>query len=220
MRSVQSAFGGVVAIGGVVDRGLGRRVVAEGPRPTSSSPSSYEPAALEKFDDPAQGDAVLSGPAPEPAVRQLRSLGTSVLVQDIDELRLARGPTGGVVTKRPPTEERVARPGAGLARLRAHDLQRHRHRARRRRRSASAPASSRGWWRPRSPCARPGRRPRAARARATPSSRSPTVCWSWPRPASPRSCSPGGSVKDGEVIAAADEAGLAMVVTGERHFRH
>ena len=31
---------------------------------------------------------------------------------------------------------------------------------------------------------------------------------------------PGGSVKDDEVIAAADEAGLAMVVTGERHFRH
>jgi phosphoribosylaminoimidazolecarboxamide formyltransferase/IMP cyclohydrolase len=31
---------------------------------------------------------------------------------------------------------------------------------------------------------------------------------------------PGGSVKDGEVIAAADEAGLAMVVTGERHFPH
>ena len=30
---------------------------------------------------------------------------------------------------------------------------------------------------------------------------------------------PGGSVKDGEVIAAADEAGLAMVMTGERHFR-
>ena len=31
---------------------------------------------------------------------------------------------------------------------------------------------------------------------------------------------PGGSVKDGEVIAAADEAGLAMVTTGERHFKH
>jgi phosphoribosylaminoimidazolecarboxamide formyltransferase/IMP cyclohydrolase len=31
---------------------------------------------------------------------------------------------------------------------------------------------------------------------------------------------PGGSVKDPDVIAAADEAGLAMVVTGERHFRH
>ena len=31
---------------------------------------------------------------------------------------------------------------------------------------------------------------------------------------------PGGSVKDAEVIAAADEQGLAMVFTGRRHFRH
>jgi phosphoribosylaminoimidazolecarboxamide formyltransferase/IMP cyclohydrolase len=31
---------------------------------------------------------------------------------------------------------------------------------------------------------------------------------------------PGGSVKDPEVIAAADEHGLAMVFTGRRHFRH
>ena len=31
---------------------------------------------------------------------------------------------------------------------------------------------------------------------------------------------PGGSVRDEEVIAAADEAGIAMVATGVRHFRH
>jgi phosphoribosylaminoimidazolecarboxamide formyltransferase/IMP cyclohydrolase len=31
---------------------------------------------------------------------------------------------------------------------------------------------------------------------------------------------PGGSIKDDEVIRAADEAGLAMVFTGTRHFRH
>ncbi len=31
---------------------------------------------------------------------------------------------------------------------------------------------------------------------------------------------PGGSVRDDAVIAAADEAGLAMVFTGQRHFRH
>jgi phosphoribosylaminoimidazolecarboxamide formyltransferase/IMP cyclohydrolase len=31
---------------------------------------------------------------------------------------------------------------------------------------------------------------------------------------------PGGSMRDNEVIAAADEAGLAMVFTGIRHFRH
>jgi len=31
---------------------------------------------------------------------------------------------------------------------------------------------------------------------------------------------PGGSLRDAEVIAAADEAGVAMVLTGMRHFRH
>jgi phosphoribosylaminoimidazolecarboxamide formyltransferase/IMP cyclohydrolase len=31
---------------------------------------------------------------------------------------------------------------------------------------------------------------------------------------------PGGAMRDPEVIAAADEAGLAMVFTGMRHFRH
>jgi phosphoribosylaminoimidazolecarboxamide formyltransferase/IMP cyclohydrolase len=31
---------------------------------------------------------------------------------------------------------------------------------------------------------------------------------------------PGGSMKDSEVVAAADSAGIAMVVTGRRHFKH
>jgi phosphoribosylaminoimidazolecarboxamide formyltransferase/IMP cyclohydrolase len=31
---------------------------------------------------------------------------------------------------------------------------------------------------------------------------------------------PGGSMRDDEVVAAADELGLAMVYTGHRHFRH
>jgi phosphoribosylaminoimidazolecarboxamide formyltransferase/IMP cyclohydrolase len=31
---------------------------------------------------------------------------------------------------------------------------------------------------------------------------------------------PGGSVRDDEVITAADEHGIAMVFTGVRHFRH
>ena len=31
---------------------------------------------------------------------------------------------------------------------------------------------------------------------------------------------PGGSIRDEEVVARADEVGLAMVLTGERHFRH
>jgi phosphoribosylaminoimidazolecarboxamide formyltransferase/IMP cyclohydrolase len=31
---------------------------------------------------------------------------------------------------------------------------------------------------------------------------------------------PGGSIRDAEVIVAADRLGLAMVFTGRRHFRH
>jgi len=31
---------------------------------------------------------------------------------------------------------------------------------------------------------------------------------------------PGGSIRDGEVIAAANAAGIAMAFTGVRHFRH
>jgi phosphoribosylaminoimidazolecarboxamide formyltransferase/IMP cyclohydrolase len=31
---------------------------------------------------------------------------------------------------------------------------------------------------------------------------------------------PGGSMRDDEVIAAANERGIAMVLTGVRHFRH
>ena len=31
---------------------------------------------------------------------------------------------------------------------------------------------------------------------------------------------PGGSMKDSDVVAAADAAGIAMVITGQRHFKH
>ena len=60
----------------------------------------------------------------------------------------------------------------------------------------------------------------AACARATPSSRSATDSTPSRRPASTAVIQPGGSVRDDEVIAAADEHGIAMVFTGERHFRH
>jgi phosphoribosylaminoimidazolecarboxamide formyltransferase/IMP cyclohydrolase len=77
-----------------------------------------------------------------------------------------------------------------------------------------------GWWRPRSPCARPGRRAKGGAGASDAFFPFPDGCSSWPPPASPPSCSRGARSSDAEVIAAADEAGLAMVVTGERHFRH
>jgi len=49
--------------------------------------------------------------------------------------------------------------------------------------------------------------------------RSAMAWMSSPMQEQPLSCSP-GSVRDQDVIAAADERGLAMVFTGRRHFRH
>ena len=85
---------------------------------------------------------------------------------------------------------------------------------------ASGPASRAGWRRPRSPCARPGTRAVGAVAASDAffpfrdgldvlASAGVAVV-----------VQPGGSVRDGELIAAADEHGTAMVLTGERHFRH
>ena len=90
---VQSAFGGVVAaIGGVVTEALADAVAA-GPQADVIIAASYEPAALEKLTTCRKATRLLSGPAPEQAVRQLRSLGSSVLVQDIDTF-VVPGPTG------------------------------------------------------------------------------------------------------------------------------
>ena len=66
----------------------------------------------------------------------------------------------------------------------------------------------------------PSRRPSARWSRRTPSSRSPTGCVAAAEAGATAVIQPGGSVRDAEVIAAADAAGLAMVFTGMRHFRH
>ena len=100
---VQSAFGGVVAIGGVVTDAVADAIAA-GPQADVIIAAGYEPAALEKLTSRRKATRLLSGPAPEVAVRQLRSLGTSVLVQDIDAFLSPRA-SWRVVTERAPTDD-------------------------------------------------------------------------------------------------------------------
>jgi phosphoribosylaminoimidazolecarboxamide formyltransferase/IMP cyclohydrolase len=52
------------------------------------------------------------------------------------------------------------------------------------------------------------------------SSRSATGWMWWWMPVPRCVIQPGGSMRDDEVIAAADERGVAMVYSGVRHFRH
>ena len=77
--------------------------------------------------------------------------------------------------------------------------------------SRASPRSRRGTRACRSP-ARWSRRTRSSRS-ATASTWSPTA-------GAVAVIQPGGSMRDDEVIAAADERGIAMVFTGIRHFRH
>ena len=56
--------------------------------------------------------------------------------------------------------------------------------------------------------------------RPTRSSRSPTARRSSSTPESGRSSLPGGSIRDEEVIAAAQAAGVTTYFTGTRHFAH
>ena len=70
-----------------------------------------------------------------------------------------------------------------------------------------------------------GRRGGAAARRAprwprTRSSRFATASTPPPSTASRAIVQPGGSMRDEEVVRAADEHGMAMVFTGMRHFRH
>ncbi len=85
---------------------------------------------------------------------------------------------------------------------------------------ASAPARCRASTRSASPSRRRARRWPARWSPPTRSSRSATASTRRPRRARVAVIQPGGSVRDAESIAAADEHGMAMVLTGERHFRH
>ncbi len=87
--------------------------------------------------------------------------------------------------------------------------------------SAWGPASSPGWWPPRSPCPRPATGRKGGAAASDAFFPFPDGLLVLAEAGVAAVVQPGGSIRDGEVIAAADEAGIAMVMAGgERHFRH
>jgi phosphoribosylaminoimidazolecarboxamide formyltransferase/IMP cyclohydrolase len=214
---VQSAFGGVVAIGGVVTEGLADAIAA-GPQADVIIASSYEPAALEKLTARRKATRLLSGPAPEKAVRQLRSLGSSVLVQDIDQFVVPRA-DWTVVTARPPTKDewsdlvlawRVCGRTTSNAIAIVNNGQAVGVGAGQQSRVVAAEIAVR----------KAGEAAKGGAGASDAFFPFPDGLLVLAAAGVTAVVQPGGSVKDAEVIASADEAGLAMVVTGERHFRH
>jgi phosphoribosylaminoimidazolecarboxamide formyltransferase/IMP cyclohydrolase len=214
----QSAFGGIVAIGGPVTVAVAEAIAA-GPQADVIIAASYDEDALALLSSKRKATRLLSAPAPEALVRQYRFLGASVLVQDADRF-LVDPSTWEVATSRQPTEAEwrdlriawkvcarttsnaIAIVTAGQAvgvgagqqsRVVAAQIavQKAEHRAR-----GGAAASDAFFPFP------DGMQVLADAGVAA-------------------VVQPGGSIRDDEVIAAADLAGIAMVMAGgERHFRH
>ena len=172
-----SAFGGVVAIGGEVTDEVAQAVAA-GPQADVIIASSFSPGALETLRARRKATRILSGPAPEQAARQLRSLGSSILVQDADLFVSPRSQWRVATTRRPTEDEwrdlvlawrlcgrttsnAIAVVTAGQAVGVGAGQQS--------RVVAAEIAVNKA-----------GERAKGERGPATPSSPSPTVCWSWP----------------------------------------
>jgi len=213
----KSAFGGVVAIKGVVDLDLAEAIVAN-PKADVLIAHGYSPEALERFAARRKNMRVLSAPAPAEAADQLRRIDGGFLVQGADHVTMDRS-SWQVVTQRVPspaewldlelawqvcaatgsnaivlTKDGVAVGiGAGQqSRVDAAEI-------------AARKAAGRAVG---GACASDAFYPFRDGLDAAAAAGVAAVI------------QPGGSMRDAEVIAAADEHGLAMVFTGERHFKH
>ncbi len=210
-----SAFGGIVALNRVVTAELATEL-AEVFTEVVVAPG-YEPDALSIL-IAKKNLRVLTGRAPSPPTRDVRPVDGGLLVQTADVVNLDRS-TWRVVTKVQPTTEqwsdiefawRVCAAVSSNAIVYAKDRQAFGIGAGQQNRLDSARiAAERSADRARGGVAAsdaffPFRDGLDAAAAAGITA----------------VVQPGGSVRDDEVIAAADEHGIAMVFTGERHFRH
>jgi phosphoribosylaminoimidazolecarboxamide formyltransferase/IMP cyclohydrolase len=211
-----SAFGGVVASGDVTTEVAD--AIAAGPQADVIIASSYAPEAVEKLVKRRKATRLLSGPAPEKAVRQLRSLGASVLVQDVDTFVSPRS-SWRTVTKRAPSEEewrdlvlawRVCGRTTSNAIAVVTNGQAVGVGAGQQSRVVAAEIAVQ----------KAGERAKGGAGASDAFFPFPDGLLVLADAGVTAVVQPGGSVKDGEVVAAADEAGLAMVLTGERHFKH
>ncbi len=212
-----SAFGGVVAIGGTVTVEVAEAVAA-GPQADVVIASSFAPEALERLRARRKATRLLSGPAPEQAIRQLRSLGASLLVQDADQFVSPRSEWRLATARRPSEDEwrdltlawRVCGRTTSNAIAIVNGGQAVGVGAGQQSRVVAAEIAVQ----------KAGERAKGGAAASDAFFPFPDGLLVLADAGVTAIVQPGGSVKDADVVAAADEAGVAMVMTGERHFKH
>jgi phosphoribosylaminoimidazolecarboxamide formyltransferase / IMP cyclohydrolase len=213
-----SAFGGIVAIGGPVTVEVAEAIAA-GPQADVIIAPSYDDEALARLTSKRKATRLLSAPAPEPLARQFRVLGNSVLVQDADRFLIPPS-AWEVATKARPTESqwrdltlawKVCARTTSNAIAVVNDSQAVGVGAGQQSRVVAAEIA----------VAKAGSRSARGAAASDAFFPFPDGLLVLADAGVTAVVQPGGSVRDGEVIAAADEAGIAMVMAGgERHFRH
>ncbi len=213
----QSAFGGVVAIGGEVDDDLARAIAA-GPQADVIVAAGFTPGAVEALVARRKATRLLAAPAPEPLGLSVRTLGDTALVQDADEL-VAAASTWTCATREVPTPAqmvdlvvawRVCARTTSNAIVIAHEGVAVGVGAGQQSRVVAAELA----------VAKASERARGAAAASDAFFPFPDGLERLAEAGVTAVVQPGGSVRDGEVVAAADAAGLVMMMTGERHFRH
>jgi len=210
-----SAFGGIVAVNGPVTAAMAE-AMADVFTEVLIAPD-FEDAALALLTK-KKNLRVLHAPPPEAAELEIRTLGGAALVQTPDTVTMDRS-TWQVVTERTPTDEQwadlelawrvAARVGSNCIVL-AKDRQAVGIGAgQQNRRDAGRIAAEKAAGRAAGgACASDAFFPFRDGLDAAAEADCATVI------------QPGGSVRDQEVIDAANEHGMSMVFTGERHFRH
>ncbi len=212
-----SAFGGVVALGGVVDEDLARAVAA-GPQADVIIADGFSPGAEEILVARRKSTRLLSGPRPEALSRTIRTSGGLALVQTPDELRSLPDQWRVVTTARPTPEQwvdlalawRVCARTTSNAIVLARD---------------GAAVGVGAGQQSRVVAARIAGDKAGEKARGSSAASDAFFPFADGLEALTEVgvtavVQPGGSVRDGEVIEAANAAGIVMVLTGERHFRH
>jgi len=212
-----SAFGGILAIGGPATKGLAD-AIAQGPQADVIIASTFEPEAVEVLSARRKATRLLSAPPPEPTCLHLRTLSSNILVQEPDVVDL--DPEGWeVVTKQVPTDAQwrdlrlawllCARTTSNAITV-VRDAQGVGVGAGQQSRVVAAEIA----------VSKAGDRSRGASAASDAFFPFPDGLQVLARTGVSAVVQPGGSVRDGDVIAEADAAGMAMVLTGTRHFRH
>ncbi len=212
-----SAFGGIVAINRIVDGQLADEIAAN-PKADVIIAPGYGDGVLEQLAAARKSTRVISASPPEIPSRSLRSLGGAYLLQEYDKFVVSES-EWKLVTRVGVTDDQMrdlrvawtvcARTSSNAIVLARDEMAVGIGAGQQNRLDSARIAISKA-----------GKRTKGAVGASDAFFPFPDGLLALAEAGVSAVISPGGSIRDSEVIEAANQAGVAMVFTGERHFKH